>query len=364
MNGYEIWLDDPTGRRVALIDNVNSLTAQKITHNSAGFKMVIPPDYDALMRSDGIIEVWHELPTGSLALFNAYFIRAWEFSYDKKPVTTVWGLDGVSLLARRIIPYPAASTYCAKTDFIDDMMKEIVRENFSSAATDADRRLASLLQIDPDVGLAPSISKRFAYRNVLEVLRDLSDNSRTAGTLLYFDCMPAIKSDGTLAFRFLTKINQLGADHAASNQVIFGTEWGNLENSRLTFDYRDSASVVYAGGQGLEDERVVEEREDAVLSKSTPWGRNEVFYNCSGQAETVPAVQAAGDARLAELRPRLSFSGTLVDTPAARFGLHWNFGDRVTIISREYQFSAYIKSVELQLTADGHSTANAGFELL
>lgn len=361
---YEITFDDPRGSRLAVMDDVYTLNTQKIINNVATLKAEIGTKYDDLFRPDALIEVWRK-SEGTASLFDAYFIRAWQYErrYNRER-SVIWAQSVTQMLTRRIIAYASGSAYTSKNAPLDNMMKAIVRENLGSLATDTDRQLTSLITVAADKGEAPTAPKSFAYRGVLEVLRDISDLSRTKGTRLYFGFRPYFDSAGLIHFEFFTKVNCLGIDHSTDKQVIFSPEWGNLVNPKLTFDYRESASVVYAGGQGLEADRIVEEREDVETSKQSPWNRVEEFYNCSGQAETVAEVQASGDARLAEMRPRVSFSGELVDTPAARFSKHWDFGDLVTISYRGLQMPAIINSVAIYNSVDGEESVTPGYEIV
>ena len=366
MATYEIWLDEPNGNRLKLLDKVESFNATKLVNNKGVLSMILPPDYDSYIKLDGIIEIWRKGDEGSLKLFNAYFIRKWEF-IDKNGVdiTVISGYDGVDLLDRRIVAYAAASATSAKTDYADDMIKAVVVENLGGSATDTDRDLSGYdIDIDADLSDAPSLTMNFAYRNVLNLARDIADSSRKSGTRLYFDVQPKIVTGDKMGWQVVTSVDQPRQDRTGTDQVFFGKKWGNLSGARITYDHTNEKTVVYAGGQGLEADRTVEEREDTDRSGASIYNRIEGFYNVSGQAETQAAVQAAGDARLSELRPAFRFSGVLKDTPQARLFVDWNFGDRVVVEYRDRQLNAIITSLTLALSNDGNETISAGFEVL
>lgn len=366
MNNYEVWLDDPTGRRVTLIDEFSGLTAVRVANTPGALSITLPSKYDRLIKRDSIIEVWRKPDEGALKLFNAYLITGRNL-YDDGDVekTTLTGPDGVSLLSRRIVAYAAGTTSAEMNTYADDMMKTIVSEACTTAATDTDRDWSALgFTVAANTSAGQSISMAFAYRKVLEVLKDIAEASRNAGTRLYFDVVPIPQSDGTLGWGFRTYTDQPGIDHTTNAQVTFGREWGNLKGPSLTHDYTEEINVVYSLGQGEGSERVVEEVEDVTRSGASPWARSEASYNCSGQASDTAEVYAAGQAQLSENRPRLEFTGTLADTPVARFGIDWGFGDRVVITYRGYQFDAIVTSVVLSVSEKGQETITAGFELI
>ena len=366
MATYELWLCDPLGSRLKLLDKQEGFTATKITNNIGAITIALPSDYDNLIKLDSIIEVHRKPDGGTLNLFNAYQIRTWDYldqnNIDK---TIISGKDGVNLLDRRIVAYAAGSANTEMTDYADDMMKVIVNQNLGASATDTDRDLTDNgFTVDAELSDAPSITMNFAYRNVLNIIKDIAQSSRKAGTRLYFDMVPKVKSGGKLGWNFTTSIDQPGMDLTGTNQVIFGKQWGNLSGARIRFDHTNEVTVVYAGGQGLEADRTVEEREDTDRSVDSPYNRIEEFYNVSGQSETQAAVQAAGDGRLSELRPSSQFSGTLSDNLSVKFGVNWNFGDRVVVEYRGIQKDAVINSLKLLVNKDGQETITGGFEVL
>ena len=363
---YEIWLDDPTGRHMILIDQVSGMRAVKVTGNAGAIVLTLPSIYDPYIKLDGIVEIWRKGEGGTLKLFNAYFIRKWVYSDEGGiPVTKITGVDGVHLLSRRIVAYAAGSANADITDYADDMAKTIVRAAATTAATDADRRWDALgFTVAVDESAAPSIAMAFSYRNILEVLYDITQASRENDTRLYFDVVPIPQDNGTLGWQFRTHTGQPGIDRTGADQIVFSPEWGNLKNASLTFDHADEVTVVYSGGQGMDEQRIVVEVEDVTRAGSSVWNRIEAFYNCSGQAETTAQVTAAGQAELSTLRPRLEFIGVLTDVPSVRFGVDWQFGDRVIVSYRGYQFDAVINAVELSLDGSGMETISGGFELL
>lgn len=358
---YEVWLTDPLGQRLILIDRISSLSATRVTNNVGILSLTVPSIYDPYIRADNVIEVWRDRK-----LFDAYFIRKWKFVDDNnKPSTIITAYNGINLLDRRIVAYSAHSEQSEMTDNADDMMKAIVRYAVTDSATDADRRWTNNgFVVDGDLGAAPSISMAFAYRNVLEVLYDIAGASRQSGTRLYFDVLPMSRSGGLIGWRFCTNIGQPGIDRTGVEQVVFSTDFGNLYNPELMFDHTDERNVIYAGGPGTGVGRVVVEVEDVVLSKASPWARYEAFTNCSGQAKTKSQITAAGKSELINNRPRMEFSGDLTSTTFTPFKVRWDFGDLVVVGYRGYQYNAIINMISIALDGAGKETIKAGFEVI
>jgi hypothetical protein len=366
MAGYEIWLDDPRGNRLALADKFESLQSIRVASAPGACTLVLPPLYDDYLMPDGIIEVWRKGEGGALRLFDAYMYRKWDFEdaggFDR---TILSGKNGLSLLDRRIVAYAAGTTSSAMTDQADDLMKQVVREACTTAATDTGRDWSGLnFTVAANLAAAPTISLGFAYRRVPDVLKDAAEASRNAGTRLYYDVRPTIQTGGTLGWRFVTAIDQPGIDRTGADQLVFSQGFGNLAKARLTYDYSDEVTVVYSLGQGLEEERVVEEVEDTTRSARSVWGRIEESYNAAGMASTTAQVEAAGKARLSERRPRLRLAGTLIDSEQARFQRDWDFGYRVVVAYRGRQFDAVINAVTLTVDGRGKETITGGFELI
>jgi len=365
---YEIWLDSPRGNRLVLVDHFEALDAVHVANGVGACSLALPDEYDDYLMVDGLIEIWRKPEGGALKNFGVFMYRKWDFIDDGGiDLTTLSGKDGNSLLQRRVIAFPAGQSGGRGTNYADDLIKNRVRENCTTASitTDADRDWTDLnFSIAPDVSAAPSISMSFSYQGLWDVVTKGANASRTEGTRLYFDTIPTFESDNTIGWQFVTNVGQLGIDRTGTDQVIFGSQFGNFDKGKLTFDYTDEATVIYSLGQGLETERTIEEVEDTTRSVASPWARIERTYNCAGQATSTAEVAAAGNARLSELRPRHVLTGTLLDSQQARFGIDWNYGDRVVVTHRGRQFDVVITSIQLTVDGNGREKISAGFEVV
>jgi hypothetical protein len=355
---FEIWLHDPTGQRLALLDRALDLDYVLAANTLTQWRLTL--DADALkpswIRKDMIISVWRATTGKPLRADFAGFLTRWLFYDDDDGVgyLALTGPSAMAILDRRIIAYTADSTQSSKSDYTDDMLKEIVDENAGSSATDSDRDLSGAgLAIAADVSAGLSTTRAFAWRNVLTTFITLAEAAEQNGTPIYFDVVPIMAAD-SITFEFRTYTNQRGTDrtYSSDNPVIFGKEWGNLRRPLLEYDHSNEANYIYVGGQSEAADRKIVERSDTARIGASPWNRCERFIQATNE-KTTAALQARGDAALEEYRPRIRFQGELLSVPGTLYGTDWAFGDRVTAVYRGVQIDGTADRVRVRLRPDG-----------
>jgi hypothetical protein len=192
--------------------------------------------YKTMIDVDYMVEFWRHPAQGAMRLESVFFVRdiIYEEDFKGNDIIILAGPDGNDLLNRRIVAYAAGSSQSDKTNQADDMMKEIVTENLGSSAT-APRDLTDLnFTVAGDVTAAPSITKAFSWRNVLDVLQDIVAISAENGTDLYFDVVPVVISSSEIGFEFRTYTDQPGQDRTfmtanrPSSSARNGATWHNL----------------------------------------------------------------------------------------------------------------------------------------
>ncbi len=358
---YAVWLARDDGTRIASLDQFISLDYVRTIGEAGRFVIKLPGDFDRLLLAkDRKVTIWRKAESGAQRMEFAGVITWLQIADDTKgnPIVSIAGPSLNGLLARRIVAYAAASTQASKTNQADDLMKTIVRENLGADATDSDRKLdASYFTVQPDLTLGPSLTKDFAWRKVSEVLRDLSDAAREAGTEVYYEIAPIDESD----FEFRTSVNQPGQDRRASSPAPTILRRGtHLKSCVLTQDYDNEVNVAYAGGQGTEAARVVWSSKDTARTGASLFARTEAFVNAS-QNSSEAGVQDVADAALIAGRPALKFEAQILEVPGARYGIDWSFGDRVTAEAFGGQYECLIRSVHVTV-AGGKETIAARLE--
>jgi len=357
---YDVRLADDRGNP---LDSLNTFVELEYTiaFNEVGsFAVHLPYNFSRsrlglwINKPDRQVQIWRKPPGVIKRLVSVGFIRKLRDRVRSSGLgeLIISGPDQTDLLNRRIVAYDAGESETDKTDYADDMAKEIVAENLGASAADSDRDISGLgLSIQADLSAAPSISMQFARRNVLETIKKIAETSEREGTRLFFRIVPT----GRGSFEFRTWVNQPGRDRTSGNsKLIFSMMRGNLAEAESILDRTREATVVYAGGQGEESDREVEEREDTTRSGLSAFNRIEVFQDARNVAAgDTAALQAAGDARLNRGLPIRSFTGKIADTDTTRMGRDWNVGDLVIADHAGLQFACVIKAATFKVSERG-----------
>lgn len=368
---HEVWLCDQYGRRLTIVDNLNDFEIIRVINEISYCYVTLPGNfhatYQTLIGVDYMIEFWRSPAQGAMQLESVFFMRdiTYEEDFKGNDVIVLAGPDANDLLARRIVAYAAGSSQSKKTDNADDMIKEIVKENLGSSAASA-RDLTDLnFTIAGDISAAPSITKSFSWRTLLRVLKDIAGVSAEKGTNLYFDVVPKVISSSEIGFEFQTFTDQRGQDRTydSNNPVVFSKEWGNLADPMLRYDYTKEANYIYGGGQGEGSDRVIEEVSDDARVGASVWNRREKFADARNESSTDGVVNKAEEV-LQENRPLKRFTGKLLDTPQARYGVDWFFGDKVEISYRGIQFQGIAKALKIKLDKEGNEIFYVKVEVL
>jgi hypothetical protein len=359
------------GIQIAKINGYISCEYWRVISEIGGFQFIMGPDFDTrniAFPIDRLIEFWRTPPSGIEQLMMVGFVRWWEWGKtpDGNETFTFGGTDQNGILDRRIIAYNAASAQADKVANGDNMLKAIVRENMGSLAPldEAGRPRAydpDYFSCAPDFGHAPSIERRFAWRKVFPTLKEICESSGNLGTPLYFDVVPGAQP---AHFEFRTYTNLLGVDRTATtglNPVVFSEEFGNLAEPKMREDWSEEHDYVYGGGQGEEADRIIDPEDDPWRMHRSIWNRRECFQDAR-EEDTQIGVANKAYQRMEQDRPKLRFSGKLLDAQQSIFGLHWNYGDKVTARYR-YEFDGMINAYRIVLDDDGNEDLTVRLEV-
>lgn len=372
---YELWYTDDAGNHLELLDIFISFDYVKVMGDVGIGSFRLP--YDAtrlytLPRRDRRIHVWRKAAGRRAELECVCFVRRWAFDTDADGVTTLTltSVDSNDLLKRRIVAYYSGSAQATMTDYADDIMKEVVRDNLGAdAGTDYDgnpvsgRDMSDLgVTVAGDLSDGPSITSEFAWKNVLSTLQDLQAASRAAGTEVYF----LMYANTPTAFVFETRTGQPGRDRTQTtgeNPLLFGIGYGNVRNPSLVYDYMDEENHIYAAGSGQDAQQAVAEVSDTDRINASRWNRREGYASAS-VTDDANALTTAGNARMTEARPRVTFMADLIDTEQAPYGGGdgWRVGDKITVSHLGIQFDAIILSAAVAVGEDGEETITGRVE--
>jgi len=371
--GHELWLTDDYGLRLADNDGRSLLATtlgfrySQIVNGIGWIDIKLPKSFNTdFIMPDKMMQVWRAAKGGKMALRRIYFLRKWRYTTTRNRETLVIsGPDINDLLRRRIVAAYSGSSQAQKSDFADDMIKEVVTESISDAAAPtptAGTRVWNDLSIAVDVGAGPSINLAFAYDKLLTsagggALPAIARAAREAGTEVFFDIKPNVVSTGSVNFQFYTNINQLGQDLTGLG-VLFDQERGNMKNPFLEYDYSNEINYVYSAGQGEGQARNIQQVYDSTRYSVSQWARCEGFADARNRS-TNNGVREKGRQVLEGGRPRRRFGAWPQDTQFARFGIDWDFGDRVRTRYRGIEFDAVVRSVVISIDRFGREILQA-----
>jgi hypothetical protein len=241
-----------------------------------------------------------------------------------------------SILNTRIIAYHSGSPEARKTDYPDNMIYEIIDENFLNP-TDENR------EVHFETGLGNStgeeITRSFARKAVLTTIQEICD-AASIDTRLYFD----MTYTDRLSFRVFQ--NYIGID----TKLTVSAETG-VQEIVVSDDFSNICSFIYVGGQDTGVNRAVGSEQN-VLKLHSPFKRIEQFYNAS-QYEDITSLKTIGRSILFEKRPKKNIEVLLTDNPSAKYNIDWSFGDRVYVEVLDKIYTANIDAVQVHITHTG-----------
>lgn len=368
MATYLVWLTNDRGDWIQLLDPIE-FEYSKVVGAPGFISCTVAYDEELFntVQVDYQLHIYRAYEGGASTLYNLYFIRnksVTDFATNET-FMVFRGTDVMELLNRRIVAYAADTAQALKTDNADDMMKEIVSQNLGSGAS-SDRDLTNNnFTIEADVSAGPSITKAFAWKNVLSTLQQIQQTTASEGTETFFGIRINIPDSvqGTPHLEFFTKTGQLGDDlrYQTGEFLGFSKELGNLSFAHYEEDHTGEANYVYAGGQGSGASRTIQEVSDDDRINASIWNRRELFANASG-ASTAAGVTGAGNERLNEKRPRKMLHADLLDTDETKFQRDWDAGDYVSVRAFNRTFDEIIRVVSVKVEQNGAEKISARFE--
>lgn len=349
MATYALRLLDPNGGYVAELDVFAALDCAQPTNAVGALTLVLPPLLPfALLRRDSRLLL--ERTVGGLTRSSTWLVRRAENALIEQGSRQrrLTAVDPRDLLRRHIVPVVSQAT---QTGPADDVMKQVVRDNFVTASNPD--RILSQITVAADTGSGPTVTMEFPNRTVLQVLQDLAAASLEAGTYLAFDMVPV-----GAGFEFRTYPDVWGTDRR--DEVLLSAERGTLSAVSTVLDWANESTVVYTSGRGEGNAALTTTAIDTARVALSPFGRIETYLNASS-ATTTDALQFAANARLQEGRPREQFAARLVEQPGMRYGLDVSLGD---LVRAEYDGTFYDCRVEpVRITLDGSGKETVDVQL-
>lgn len=337
---YEFWLTDDAGRRITLLKEFAFANYSRTSQGYGTIQLGIPYDFytskvSNTFQPDWRIDVWRSPSEGyALRREASYFLRKYgiyQRTTDNVRMVEFIGRSPLDILRRASVITDTAAKY-SKTDFIDDMMKAIVTDNFITITTFAP---VGEFIVEGDLSLGPSVSFSFFGRVVLDVLKDLKANSfslnRAASTnrRIFFDVVEGDGLPGGFGYIFRTYADLRGLDRTKG--AVFSIENGNLRAPAYYEDYLDQATEARVYNQ-TNATGVTVDSPDVGLSR---WNTIQQFQGATGAV--VAEMTATANKILDENGLKASMNASFANTPGndvqprSLYGVDWDLGDLLPV---------------------------------
>lgn len=321
--------------------------------------LTLPPAYyvPGFFRPEGIIEVYRSFDSWSSVLETGTFwlIRRIHYATDGEGAETLVldAYDLNSILKRRVIAYDRGTVYADKLDVAETLMKDIVRENFGDLVFDPDgtgRDLSDWISVAASGDGGAITGGDYSWRNVLDVLAEIEKTNEENDIRMVFGFYP--DAYGKIIFRTYRGFS--GVDHSQSGPrpLLFGLDYGNLSEPELILDFVDELNFITAAGTDDADTRIIKTASDAARLNWGPYARTEGFIELN-KVTDADQVQAAADSALIANRPRLLFTGKILETGDIRYERDFNYGDLVTAQYKGYSIPCRLDTISIEFSNEG-----------
>ena len=262
---------------------------------------------------------------------------------------------GNDLLRRRIVDAASGTAQASKSGAAGDVMKAIVREQMGSSA--GARDLAPYFATQANAGHGASVSKAFAWRNVLPVLQELAFASVQSGTYCTFD---TVYDAANNRFEFRTYAGQRGIDRRGGTplDLVLDPDRGTIDDVSVTESWDREVNYVRAGSKGEGTARVVVNFSDIARRDRAPLARREAFVDARNTntfdelyGEAISAVYAG--------RPTQVTVGRVQETPGTIYGLDWGYGDYVRVQVEGRVQATRLEGVSVHISESGVEAVKA-----
>lgn len=388
MAEYEFWLTDDAGRRMSLLEKMAfaSYTRSSIGLGTINFAVPFDPfqeKFKPYFQPDWRVEVWRSPKYGvSLRREDVFLLRKYHVYVREDGVKLLqfYGRNGMDLLYRRSVIQLPGTTYTVKTDYADDMMKEIVRQQMlygsaldeNGAASNSRAFPQNEFLVQQDLGLGPSLTRNFEGKDVIDILKELRSATfqlninSSSNRRIFFNVVPVNISGistayaSTLGWEFRTFADLYGTDR--TNGIVFSHENENIETPSYSISHLEETNYIYitngSGASSLSSTSV----QDASRVSSSRWNRCEKIINGSASNTGTSDLQNAGYAELYNKRPVEEFPVTFLNTignqntPQSLYGIDWDLGDLLRVNFAGKQFNVEVKVVYVSIDEDGKET--------
>lgn len=314
MPKYKLYVRDEIYRRVAEIDNYQSLTLKPQFNNVGTWTLTMPMKSDAayqiIQPGYGIVVVrdGQTIFSGSVNQRN----RKWDVSNDTLQLD---GFDDNQIL-KRYLAFPSqtglpfTTDYDVRTGPAETVIKQYINANIYQGQV----QRAENITIETDQARGQTVTGQARLQTLLDL------------------CISLALAGGDLGFRMIQSGQwpefQVYVPQDKTKSVIFSPLLGNL----ISFDYTETnpqANYVITGGTGEGTNRTFVDGRDS--NSMVTYGRYEEFLDSRDTTDTTQLQQSV-DTELSQKANQTNLSMTTTDTDGMAFIHDYNLGDKVTAI--------------------------------
>ncbi|WP_260170418.1 siphovirus ReqiPepy6 Gp37-like family protein [Methanococcus maripaludis] len=260
-----------------------------------------------------------------------------------KDTITLSGVTGLDMLNWRVAIPPSESAYdTISSSPVETVMKHYVDSHLVNP-TNTDRALSNLI-IGTDKVLGDSINYYMRYEKIGEELSNIAQSYGLRHDI-YID--KALKKLVYDVFE--------GTDHSAeqseNNRVIFSRKLENILEQGYTKSSKNYANHAIVGGSGTGTSRIIQE-----VGTETGFNRREVFI--SDSSSSLEDLTQTGNEAIEKYKKTESIPAKVYNKKNAEYGVDWDLGDKVTVISEKYG-----KTLHLRVTEVTENYSSKGLEL-
>jgi len=191
-----------SGVRLNVLDQAGGFQYARIANGLGAFSITLPGDFDRdLLRVDRLVEFWRASEGQRLGLEFIGFLRGWTWNTDANGQTTltIRGPDMNDLLRRR--DHRLRRWLGAGDDDRPSRRHDQGRRSRQPGVgrNCRPRPVAYGFSVAADLAAGPAIDGAFAWKNLLDVCKDLVSAAWVNGTRIYFDIVPTTPT--TFQFR-------------------------------------------------------------------------------------------------------------------------------------------------------------------
>lgn len=331
-------------------------------NDEGAMTLVIPPVIPfSYFGQDTIIEIWRSIDGGPLKLEGdtIWLVDDIIWKVDgAEELLTISAHDAKTILARRYHLFYAGTSDARYTGPADDAMKSVVSKNMTSAAdpdryiyTDSIVGITGRITVDANTGALPVIDRAFAWRQLLDLMKEISAEATAGGTWGGFTF---VADPATQTLRFVTFAGSSGVDRrmGGPSPLLLSPDAGSLVDVSLRYNWRESWNVSIAAGQGEGKARILSQAQNVGPAYQSPFSWREHFFDATNSANLTEVESAAlADMRLGE--PKLHFEATIQDTQSVRYGRDYGLGWIVSAQSKGLTFDCRVIQVHVSIDQAG-----------